>query len=204
MGVEVPSAQECLDVLMMSRRQPWIIAFVLLGLVALAHAAAPPAAFAARFVETRTLPGFDQPLVSHGVMRFSKAQGFHWEITTPYHYVFEMKDGRATEQLPDGSKRTLDPDKTPWLAAVQHIFVSALSGDRARLAPYFKVKVRDLPGGSGRQMTLTPKSGALGQAITRIEVTESAPGQPRHLVIEETSGGRMDMRFTPIPPDDGG
>lgn len=174
------------------------IAIVLLGLVPAAFAAAPaPAAsaFAAHFVQTRTLPDFDQPLVSHGQMRFSAGQGFRWEIDKPYHYVFEMRDGQAHEQLPDGTRRALKPDQTPWLKAVERLFVGALSGDQARLKRYFSVDVRPLD--DGRHVTLVPRPGAMDEVIRRIEVTESRPGHPRRLVIDEVSGARMDVRFTP-------
>lgn len=183
----------------MKQLKTWLIAVLLTGMAATALATTPSATgFAASFVETRTLPGFTQALVSHGLMRFSRTGGFHWEITQPYHYVFEMRDGQAHEVLPDGTQRTLKPEQTPWLNAVQHIFVSALSGDRAQLARYFTVQATDVA--HGRQVVLVPKSGAMAKVIRRIEVTESAPGHPRHLVIEEASGGRMDIRFTPLQP----
>lgn len=169
----------------------------LLFLCAMAARAAdsPPASYAADFVQTRSLPGFDTAITSRGNLSYDKARGFHWEITFPYHYLFEMNAGKAREELPDGSQRALDPAQTPWLAAVQHIFVSALSGDQAELAAYFQVAVK--PAGEGRQVTLSPKPGAIANAISRIEVTESGPGRPEHLEIFETSGGHMDIRFTP-------
>lgn len=192
----------------MRHLKTWVAVVMLACAVPLALAATPahkqaPAAdrFAATFVQTRTLPGFKQPLVSHGVLRFSRDGGFHWEITRPYHYVFEMRDGQAREVLPDGTRRVLKPGQTPWLKAVQHIFVSALSGDRSQLTRYFHVRMKKLA--QGRHVTLTPKPGAMAKVIQRIEVTESAPGHPQHLVIDEASGGHMDIRFTPIPADDG-
>lgn len=178
---------------------------ILLLIAAMAANAATPAeaspGFDASFVQTRTLPGFDQPLVSHGVMRFSASQGFHWEITRPYHYVFDMKHGEAHEELPDGTRRTLKPGNTPWLKAVQRLFVGALSGDEERLERYFKVEIKPLD--QGRRVTLVPKPGAMSEVIERIEVTESAPGHPRHLVVDEVSGARMDIRFTPRDTDAG-
>ena len=154
--------------------------------------APPPASFAAGFVQTRTLPGFDAPLTSKGKLSYDKTKGFRWEITSPYHYLFDMSGGKAHEELPDGTQRDLDPDQTPWLAAVQHIFVSALSGDRDELARYFTLTEQ------GRLLTLTPKPGPIADAIRRIEVTESAPGRPERLDIYESSGGKMDIRFTPL------
>lgn len=148
------------------------------------------------FVQTRTLPGFSKPLISHGIMRFDQTHGFHWEITAPYHYVFEMNGKQAQEQLPDGSVRHLNPDQTPWLAAVEHIFISALAGNNSDLQRYFNVTVT--PHGKGRQVALIPKPGPMSDAIVSIQVTESAPGHPQELVIKETSGGHMDIRFSPV------
>ena len=163
---------------------------------ALAWGDAPPTDFAASFVQTRSMPNFDTPIVSHGNMSYDKTRGFHWEITQPYHYLFEMNGKQAHEELPDGTQRNLDPEQTPWLAAVEHIFISALSGDRAQLQAYFTVVEKPAP--QGRDLTLTPKPGPIAQSIERIEVEESAPGRPQHLQIFETSGGHMDIRFTPL------
>ena len=159
---------------------------------------APPPAFDANFVQTRTLPGFDTPLTSRGNMRYDKLHGFHWEITAPYHYVFTMNGKAAHEQLPDGTERDLDPDQNPWLAAVEHIFISALSGDRTELIAYFDIRIEPLP--KGQSVTLKPKPGAIAKAIESIHVTESAPGRPERIEINETSGGRMDIRFAPATP----
>ena len=176
----------------------WLLTAVVTGGALAATPALPPASFAASFVQTRELPGFSTPLVSHGNMSYDHAKGFHWEITQPYHYVFEMNGTQAHEELPDGTRRDLDPDQTPWLAAVEHIFISALSGDRHELESYFSVESK--PVGSGDRLTLSPKAGAIANAIKRIEVTESAPGRPQHLEIFEVSGGHMDIRFTPLSP----
>lgn len=171
---------------------------LLLAMVTGAQAAAPPAtpsALSADFTQIRTLPGFNTPLVSRGNLRVDPAQGFRWEITAPYHYVFEMHGQQAREQLPDGTARTLDPAQTPWLMAVEHIFVGALSGSTSELERYFRVSVEPLA--HGRRLMLKPKPGPIAQAIVNIEVTERAPGQPEQLEITETSGGHMQIRFSP-------
>ncbi len=157
--------------------------------------------FSARFVETRTLPGFDQPLVSHGNVRVGPGHRFHWEVTAPYHYRFDMHDGTAVEKLPDGTQRTLRPDQTPWLEAVERLFTSALAGNVAALRQHFSVAIKPL--GKGRHVTLIPKSGsAMARVVARIEVTENAQGHPSHLVIVDSTGAHMDIRFQPMdtPP----
>lgn len=184
----------------MKFRMPAFAALCLLAASGVHAATTPriPAAFSARFVETRSLPGFDTPLISHGLLSVDAAHGFRWEITAPYHYVFEMNGGKAREQLPDGSVRELDTEQAPWLAAVEQIFVGALSGNTARLQRYFDVQVQPLA--QGQRVTLTPKPGPLSQAIAGIEVVESTPGRPEQIEIRETSGGRLQLRFTPISP----
>jgi hypothetical protein len=179
---------------------PWVWGIWLLALsTGLGAAPSPhiPAAFSADFVQTHRLPGFRTPLVSHGVLRFDPVRGFRWEITAPYHYLFEMNGAHAQEQLPDGTLRKLDPEQTPWLAAVERIFVAALSGNESKLQQYFDVSVQPLA--HGRRILLTPKPGPLAQAIARIRVLESAPGRPQQLDIREASGGSMQIRFTPLP-----
>lgn len=155
------------------------------------------AGFQANFIETRTLPGFNTPLVTHGQVRFS-TEGFRWEITSPYHYLFVMHGNQAHEQLPNGRTHQLDPAHTPWLVAVKQLLASALDGNQAELKKYFQVSITPLV--HGQRVLLTPKPGALAQAIAHIEVTESAPGHPEQLVIHETSGGRLEIRFKPSAP----
>jgi len=154
--------------------------------------------FDSRFTQTRSLLGFSKPLVSHGVIRFDQAHGFYWEMTDPYHYVFQMKGDEAVQTLPDGSVKYLKAEQTPWLAAVQHIIVDALSGNRSELERYFSLKVT--PMSQGEHVDLTPKSGAMREAIVSIEVTESAPGHPQKIAIRETSGDSMDISFTAPAP----
>ncbi len=150
-----------------------------------------PESFRARFIETRTLPGFDQPLVSRGNVTFSRTRGVVWEVTAPYHYVFRLSASGAEEQMPDGSVRHLDAEHAPWLAVVRHIFSGALAGNISELRRYFHVRVTALR--AGRRIELTPKSGPMAKAINRIRVTEA--GTPRSLRIDEASGGRIVIRF---------
>lgn len=154
-----------------------------------------PTDFDSSFVQTRTLPGFSAPLVSRGKLHVDSTHGFRWEITWPYHYVFEMNGEHVQEQLPDGTTRQLNAEQTPWLAAVERIFVSALAGDRTDLQQYFVVNVTQLT--KGQRILLTPKPGPMANAINNIQVTESAPGHPEQLLINEKSGGSMDIRFSP-------
>ncbi len=187
----------------MSRMQPTaacVYAAILLLAAAFPAAAATgaaatlpkaPESFRARFIETRTLPGFDQPLVSRGNVTFSRTRGVIWEVTAPYHYVFRMGPADAEEQMPDGSVRHLDAEHAPWLAVVRHIFTSALTGNISELRRYFHVQVTVLR--VGRRIELTPKPGPMAKAINHISVTEA--GTPRSLRMDEASGGRIVIRF---------
>lgn len=164
-----------------------------------ALAAPPSGVFAASFVQSRTQPGFTQPLVSHGELRVDPHQGFTWTITKPYHYVFAMQGERAHEVLPDGTRRELTTANAPWLAAVEHIFVAALSGNQTELEQYFHVQVTAAAGGHGRHVVLTPRVGAMANVIARIAVTENAAGRPSSLDVRDRSGATMNVQFTPAP-----
>jgi Outer membrane lipoprotein carrier protein LolA-like len=164
-----------------------------LSLSAAAAAQPSPVGFDSSFIQVRTLPGFSTPLISRGRVRIDNAHGFLWEITSPYHYVFEMSGDQVQEQLPDGTVRHLSPAQTPWLAAVERIFMSALAGNRSDLSRYFEVSVKQLP--EGQSILLTPKPGPMASTIRSIQVTETAPGHPQRLVIRENTGGSMDIRF---------
>ncbi|MGA9852066.1 MAG: outer membrane lipoprotein carrier protein LolA [Gammaproteobacteria bacterium] len=180
-----------------------VIAIHLLAILLLAYASfacasaadlnllATPKSFSAKFIETRTLPGFDQPLVSHGQLNFSRGTGVIWEVTSPYHYVFKMDPSGVEEQMPDGSVRHMDPRQEPWLGAVRQIFTSALSGDTSGLERYFDVQVTVLK--DSRRIELDPKPGPVAKAIKHISVVEA--GTPQSLRIDEASGGRIEIRF---------
>lgn len=152
---------------------------------------APPESFSAHFIETRTLPGFDKPLVSRGLVVFSRTSGVIWEVTVPYHYVFKMGPSGVQETMPDGSVRHLDVEHAPWLAVVRHIFTSALTGNTSELKHYFEVQVTTLK--HGRRIELSPEPGPMADAIRHISVTEA--GTPRFLRIDEAGGGRIDIHF---------
>jgi len=152
----------------------------------------PPAqAFSASFTETRSLPGFTQPLVSHGNVDYKRGGGVRWEVTAPYHYLFTMDAYGMQETLPDGAQHTIDAEHAPWLAAIQRIFLGALGGDTTALGEYFFVT--ETPRFAGRQLDLTPKPGPMAKAILHISVTGAAV--PEHIRIDEVAGGVIDIRF---------
>lgn len=151
-----------------------------------------PGSFHAEFTQTRQLPGFDQPLVSHGNVDFQRNGPLHWTVEQPYHYEFIMADGGAREILPDGTQRKLDPDKAPWLAVIQRVFRAALSGDRATLTQYFSIHQAD-----GR-VRLTPLAAPLNKQIAHIDVVGEA--LPQRITISEQGGGQIDIRFAHVTP----
>ena len=153
----------------------------------------PPASFRASFVESHTLPGFAQPLVSRGRVRFNKKRGISWEVTSPYHYLFIMTSAGAEEQLPDGSIHHLRPGKAPWLRVVQHLFINALTGNLSGLKAYFSVRITPIR--DGQLVILTPRKGPLMKVINSIQVTDGRDALPRSLQIDETSGGNLTIRF---------
>lgn len=151
-----------------------------------------PRIFSADFTQTRSLPGFDAPLVSHGRMRFDRDGTLHWTVNEPYHYEFIMHNGTAHEVLPDGSERDLDTAEAPWLAIIQRVLHAALTEDLNTLSAYFRIK--RVPG----RLVLTPLASALKSHIDRIEVVQNAA--PEQITIAEHDGGKVEIRFEPIGP----
>lgn len=160
-----------------------------------------PDQIAAHFVQKRTLPDFDQPLISQGEVHFSREKGLKWVVKKPYQYTFSFHGDKAYEILPDGTRKTLDPDKAPWLKTVRKVFLGMLSGDQSALEKHFKISTKDQD--TGQQITLSPKSRAMAKVIKEITVTRLASGQPRHIVIDEVSGARLDIRLTPLNKGNG-
>jgi len=162
-----------------------------------------PVSFRAHFTESRTLPGFTQPLVSSGQVAFSRTAGISWEVTAPYHYLLKMTSSGAEEQMPDGTIRRLNTRQDPWLGIVQHIFIGTLTGDLSSLEHYFTIRTTWIKG--KRLVVLTPKAGPLNKAIQSIHVTQGRLPVPQYLHIDETSGGLIVIRFfdihlTPVTP----
>ncbi|MDE2234181.1 MAG: outer membrane lipoprotein carrier protein LolA [Gammaproteobacteria bacterium] len=154
-----------------------------------------PGKFNSAFMQTRSIPGFKTPLVSYGIVHVDGVHGFRWQVNSPYHYVFLMQGDKAEELQPDGSVRELKAENTPWLEAVQHIFMAAVAGDLSELQNYFHLEITRLA--SGQQISMTPRTSAMAAAIESIQLIETTPGQPKQLLIREKSGGRIDIRFHP-------
>lgn len=165
---------------------------VLLALSSATAAAAVPQSFHADFTQTRTLPGFDQPLVSRGEVDFERNGSLHWTVTEPYHYEFVMEDGQAREVLPDGTHRNIDSQDAPWLGIIQRVFRAALSGDDNTLTQYFSVRRSD------KRLQLTPLAAPLKDHIAQINVVGG--DLPDHITITEQGGGEIEIRFSRVTP----
>jgi hypothetical protein len=168
--------------------------------VAMAATAVSPAApgataaspYAAKFTETRTLPGMTTPLVLSGTLRFTPGRRLLWAVEKPYTYRFKIADKTLTEVLPDGSKYRKPLAKTPWAEALFKLFSSLLGGDRHALARYFDLK------STAEGMILTPRSQVLAKFVTRI-VAVGKP-LPRTVTIVGSDGGKTRLDFVPLKP----
>ncbi|MGH8161071.1 MAG: LolA family protein [Gammaproteobacteria bacterium] len=184
-----------------SLRLTVLIAAVAIAGLARSHPASPATAvraatsaapYAARFTETRSIPGMKKPLVLRGTIRFTPGRHLLWEVEKPYTYRFEIANKTITEILPDGSKQTKPLAKTPWAQALFKLFSSLLGGDPHALARYFDLK----PNAHG--MILTPRSKVLAKWVTRI-VAVGKP-LPREVTIVGSDGGETKLEFTPLKP----
>lgn len=175
------------------RRLPFAGLCILLCLAAgPAPAAAAASSYAARFTETRTLPGMSRPLVLHGEIRFTPGKHLLWAVNKPYTYRFEIAGDKISETLPDGSRQGKPLAKTPWAEALFKLFSALFGGDPGALARYFEVS----PNADG--LVLVPRSATLAKWVTRI-VTVGKP-LPHTLTIHESDGGATRLDFTALGP----
>lgn len=153
-------------------------------------AASAPAPYAAHFVERRSLPDMNQPLVLSGTIRFTPGKHLSWAVEKPYRYRFDISGKTIEETLPDGTRKKTPLEETPWAEALFKLFSALLGGDPGALEHYFDLAR------SGDKRVLTPRSKALGKWVSRI-VAVGNP-LPRRVTIVSGDGGKTRIEFTPI------
>ncbi len=147
----------------------------------------------ANFTEIRRLALLDQPIEQQGTLLFQPPDRLVRTLAPPSNTKYEIKGNRLTLWR-NRQQQVLLLDNVPELLAFSASFRSVLSGDRETLERYFKPELtgdRD-----AWRLMLRPKQSALGNKISRIEITGKALQIERYLVVE-TNGDRIITRLTP-------
>ncbi|MCG7923700.1 MAG: outer membrane lipoprotein carrier protein LolA [Candidatus Thiodiazotropha lotti] len=148
----------------------------------------------ARFTETRQLALLDQPIEQQGTLLFQPPDRLVRTLAPPSSTKYEIEGNRLTLWR-NQQQQVVLLDNIPELLAFSASFRSVLSGDRETLERYFNPEL------TGSQdawsLNLIPREGALGNKITRIEITGTDLQIERYLVIE-SNGDQIITQLMPI------
>jgi hypothetical protein len=139
-----------------------ILAALLLMTVSAAAAAeegpaplAPGEVLRGRFVEMRTMKGFDRPLKSEGRFTIAPGIGLIWRVEKPFSTVTVITKSGLTQTT--GTTRTADLSarKMPFVAQLYDMIGGVLTGDVAAMEKQFAIERRQ--DGSGWRLKMVPK-----------------------------------------------
>ena len=154
-----------------------------IGAGAADSAPAAPDHFDSKFVQTRSLPGFNTPLVSHGVMRFDKQHGFYWgdhrslPLRVPDERGCWPRRPCRTATCTQPLIRSRHPGSPHGAAHHRERPVRRRRFRPGALRPSHGHGHRPLARGE-RGGPSRPNRVPWEEAITSIQVTESTPGHP--------------------------
>jgi hypothetical protein len=138
------------------RRRALLAALPFLPRVALACGRLDPGQILrGRFVQTRTLQGFDRPLISEGRFVLAAGRGLIWRAEKPFA-VTTLISGAGIVQLVQGNEALrLPASRMPMLGQLYDMLGGAMAGDWRALERDFAVASSGAE--QAWQVTLTPR-----------------------------------------------
>lgn len=117
------------------------------------------------FVQTKTLKGFQNPLVSRGSFLVARQRGVLWLTRDPFVSTLVLTRDRLLSIQSDGVLATrIDAQSQPGLRAVNQLLFALISADLGTLSRQFRIENTPRPTG-GWSLKLTPVDALLGQWI---------------------------------------
>ena len=135
----------------------------------LAHAQAVRGAF----VQQRHLAGLAKPLESDGRFLFARGTGIEWHTERPFDSQFILTETGMTQRDEGGETLRISVADQPALTVVSRVFFALFALDFNALSQDFTMTGTDAPGAPW-QLTLKPKTAALGSVFRRALVTGDA------------------------------
>lgn len=149
-----------------------------------------------RFQQEKQVSGFRNPLRSQGSFLLAREQGVVWTTLKPFPSELVLTRDRIVSRQRDGGTRIeVDGRQQPALRSVNAMMFALMSGDVKALTGTFEVKVES-PAGKPWRMSLTPKSRALAQAFTSVQLTGDR--YVREVEIREAGGDRTHLVFSDL------
>lgn len=121
-----------------------------------------------KFVQTKHLNLFSNPLVSMGNFTLAKDLGLIWDQTEPFPVQLILTQNKLIQSFPNAPAEVMTAQQNPMAFYFSSIFLSLFQGDSQSLEKEF-----DLTFTSGNpqwQLALIPKNEPLNKIFAKIEV----------------------------------
>jgi outer membrane lipoprotein-sorting protein len=125
------------------------------------------------FVQQRRLAGLAKPLESEGRFLFARGTGIEWHTEKPFDSQFILTEGGMTQRDEGGETLHISVADQPALTVVSRVFFALFALDFNALSQDFTMTGTDAPGAPW-QLTLRPKTAALGSVFRQALVTGDA------------------------------
>lgn len=126
----------------------------------------------ADFVQTRTISGMAQPLVSHGNLLIAQQQGLWWHQSTPFVMTLLLDDKRMVQTLNNQPPQVITSDSNPQMFQFNHLLRALFQADEKVLKENFTLDFQD-NGNQRWTLGLTPKAAPLNMIFNRIDLAGS-------------------------------
>lgn len=148
------------------------------------------------FRQARHMEILSKPIVTEGRLVFSQGQGIAWLIEAPFQTRLALTGTHVTEWGDGVERRRSLLSGHPGLASLVSILVPLLSGTFDELEEDFIVEASIL--GEGWEATLVPRSGAMIEVISSIEL--SGDTAVREIAVRELGGDWTHISFDAYSP----
>ena len=149
----------------------------------------------ADFVQTRTIAGMAQPLISRGELLVAQPQGLWWHQRTPFAMTLLLDDKRMVQTLNGQPPQTVTAEANPQMFQFNHLLRALFEADERALRENFTIDFQD-KGDARWSLALTPKSAPLNKIFRRIDLSgetfleridlNDAQGDRTHIELSNT------------------
>lgn len=136
------------------------------------------------FTQTKKVPGFAKPLVSTGNFIAARGRGVVWRTLKPFASELRLTQNEIRATQGGQTSMRLDAAREPAVRLITTLMFATLNGDVSGLAELFELSGSTR--GTGWQLTLVPKPGALQRVLKKVEL--EGDGFVRRIQLFEANG----------------
>ncbi len=153
----------------------------------------------ANFVQTRTISGMKQPLVSHGNLLIAQQQGLWWHQSTPFVMTLLLDDKRMVQTLNNQPPQVVTSDSNPQMFQFNHLLRALFQADEKVLKENFTLDFQD-KGNNRWTLGLIPKAAPLNKIFNRIDLAGSEFLEQINLDDKQGDKTQIQLSNTRIQP----